>query len=79
MRRCEARLSFSLDASRGQYVPLSQVGLQRVEDAELLLGLKHQQLLQHFARVGPPARWPVIRNNNKILSKRHKRIKTLYV
>lgn len=49
------RLHLSL-GSRGQYVPLSQVILQRVEDAELLFRLKHQQLLQQLARVGAPAR-----------------------
>lgn len=49
------RLHLSL-CSRGQYVPLSQVILQRVEDAELLFRLKHQQLLQQLARVRAPAR-----------------------
>lgn len=39
---CEACISFS---SRGQYVPVSQMGLQHVENAELLFRLKHQQLL----------------------------------
>lgn len=43
-------------SSRGQYVPLSQVILQRVENAELLFRLKHQQLLQQLARVRSPAR-----------------------
>lgn len=43
---CEADgLSFSLVSSRGQHVPLSQVGVQSVENAELLFRLKHQQLL----------------------------------
>lgn len=35
----------------GQHAPLSQLGVQGVEDAELLLGLEHQQLLQHLAGV----------------------------
>lgn len=48
------RLHLSL-GSRGQYVPLSQVVLQRVEDAELLFGLKQQQLLQQLAGVRAPA------------------------
>lgn len=43
-------------SSRGQYVPLSQVILQCVENAELLFRLKHQQLLQQLARVRAPAR-----------------------
>lgn len=49
--------------SRGQYVPLSQVILQRVENAELLFRLKHQQLLQQLAGVRSPAR-----QRSKILS-----------
>lgn len=49
--------------SRGQYVPLSQVILQRVKNAELLFRLKHQQLLQQLARVRSPAR-----HQSKILS-----------
>ncbi len=54
---CEAgSLSLSLGSSGGQHAPLSQVGVQSVENAELLFRLKHQQLLQHLARIRTPAR-----------------------
>lgn len=48
-------LSAASLGSRGQYVPLPQLVLQRVEDAELLFRLKQQQLLQQLAGVGAPA------------------------
>lgn len=50
-----AGLSSSLGGSSwGEHAPLSQVGVQSVENAELLFRLKHQQLLQHLARVRSP-------------------------
>ena len=48
--------SCELSLGLGQHAPLSQVGVQSVEDAELLLGLKHQQLLQHLAGVWASAK-----------------------
>lgn len=54
---CEAGgPSFGLGGGRGEHAPLSQVGVQSVEDAELLFRLKHQQLLQHLAGVRSPER-----------------------
>lgn len=43
--------SLGLDSSRWEHALVSQVGLQSMEDAELLLRLEQQQLLQHFAGV----------------------------
>lgn len=40
----------------GQHAPVPQVGVQRVEDVELLLGLQLQQLLQNLAGVWTSAR-----------------------
>lgn len=48
--------SLGLDSSRWQDALVSQVGLQSMEDAELLLRLEQQQLLQHFAGVRTSAR-----------------------
>lgn len=56
---CEASglsLSLGSSGSRGEHAPLSQVGVQSVEDAELLFRLKHHQLLQHLTWIWAPAR-----------------------
>lgn len=44
-------LSLGLGSSRREHAPVSQVGLQVVENGELLFRLKQQQLLQHLAGV----------------------------
>lgn len=48
--------SLGLDSSRWEDALVSQVGLQSMEDAKLLLRLEQQQLLQHFAGVRTSAR-----------------------
>lgn len=50
------RFSGLASSRGGDHAPVSQVGVQRVEDAELLLGLKHHQLLQQLTGVRAPDR-----------------------